>query len=298
MKAVVLEDAPRIAVIARMRDYIALTKPRLNALVVATTAAGWCLGNHDGASALSMAPVVMGTTLVAAGAAALNQVLERGTDLLMRRTRLRPVPAGRMSPRAASEFGLALVAIGLLLLAADVNLTSAMLAFVTVVVYLAVYTPLKQRTPAATLVGAVPGALPPLIGWAGARGDMSLEGVALAAIVFFWQVPHFMAIAWLCRDDYRKAGFPMLPVIESDGRRTGRTALVYAAMLLPISLLPWLAGLAGFVYGGVALAFGCGFWLLAARFAQSRSDETARALFLGSLAYLPLLWIVMIADRA
>ena len=178
------------------------------------------------------------------------------------------------------------------------NLTSAALAFITVVVYLAVYTPLKRRTPAATLVGAVPGALPPLIGWAGARGDLSLEGAALAAIVFCWQVPHFMAIAWLCRDDYRNAGFPMLPVIERDGRRTGHTALVYAAMLLPISLLPWLTGLAGFVYGSVALALGCGFSLLAARFANSRSDETARVLFLGSLAYLPLLWIVMIADRA
>ena len=298
MKAVVLEDAPRIHVTARMRDYIALTKPRLNALVVATTAAGWCLGNQAGAPAHSMATVVVGTTLVAAGAAALNQVLERGTDALMQRTRLRPVPAGRLSPRAASEFGIALTVIGLFLLAADVNLTSAALAFVTVVVYLAVYTPLKRRTPAATLVGALPGALPPLIGWAGARGDLSLEGVTLSAIVFFWQVPHFMAIAWLCRDDYRNAGFPMLPVIETDGRRTGHTALVYAALLLPISLLPSLTGLAGVVYGGVALALGCGFWSLAASFAKSRSDETARVLFLGSLAYLPLLWIVMIADRA
>ena len=296
MKAVALDDAPRIAVTA-LRDYLALTKPRLNALVVATTAAGWCLGNQGGAPARSMATVVVGTTLVAAGASALNQVLERGTDALMQRTRLRPVPAGRLSPRAASEFGVALTVIGLFLLAADVNLTSAALAFVTVVVYLAVYTPLKRRTPAATLVGAVPGALPPLIGWAGARGDLSLEGVALSAIVFFWQVPHFMAIAWLCRDDYRHAGFPMLPVIESDGRRTGHTALVYAAMLLPISLLPSLTGLAGVVYGAVALALGCGFWLLAAWFAKCRSDETARVLFLGSLAYLPLLWIVMIADR-
>jgi len=298
MRAVVLEGAPKISATSRLRDYVALTKPRLNALVVATTAAGWCLGNDVGAPPHSMATVVAGTTLVAAGASAFNQVLERGTDALMRRTRLRPVPAGRISPRAAAEFGLALIASGLYLLAATVNLTSAALAATTVVVYLALYTPLKRRTPAATLVGAVPGALPPLIGWAAARGELSLEGVALSAIVFFWQVPHFLAITWLCREDYRNAGFPMLPVIESDGRRTGYTALMYAGMLLPVSLLPSLTGLAGFVYAGVAVVLGCGFSFLAARFAESRSDETARVLFLASLAYLPLLWIVMIANRA
>jgi heme o synthase len=297
MKAVVVEDAPRVSVTGRLGDYVALTKPRLNALVVATTAAGACLGNQVGAPAQSMAMAVLGTTLVAAGAAALNQVIERDTDAMMRRTRWRPLPAGRMSPRVATEFGIALTAIGLFLLATNVNLTSAALALFTFVVYLAVYTPLKRRTPSATYVGAVPGALPPLIGWVAARGYPSLDGVALSAIVFAWQVPHFMAIAWLCRDDYRHAGFPMLPVIEPDGIRTGRTAVVYAAAALPISLVPWFTGLAGFVYATVAVALGCGFVLVAARFAMCRSDATARHLFLASLAYLPLLWIVMIADR-
>jgi heme o synthase len=285
--------APRVG---RLADYIALTKPRLNALVVATTAAGWCMGRQDNSSAASIAAAVVGTTLVAGGAAALNQVLERDTDALMHRTQSRPLPAGRVSPSAATQFGIALTSLGLLL-PARANVASAALALATIVIYLFVYTPLKRRTPAATLLGAVPGALPPLIGWTAAHGSVSMEGVALSAIVFLWQIPHFMAIAWLCRDDYRNAGFPMLPVVEPDGRRAGRNAFRYAAVLLPVTLVPFVAGMAGPVYAEVALALGVWFLGLAGRFANFRSDAAARSLFLGSLAYLPLLWIVLIADR-
>jgi protoheme IX farnesyltransferase len=284
--------------IVRLVDYIALTKPRLNALVVATTAAGWYLGRQDHSDPTSIAAAVVGTALVAGGAAALNQVLERDTDALMRRTRSRPLPAGRVSITAAAAFGLALTSLGIVLLATDTTLVAAALALLTSVVYLLIYTPLKRRTPGATLVGAVPGALPPLIGWAASHGNVSPGGVALSAIVFLWQIPHFMAIAWLCRDDYAHAGFPMLPVIEPDGRRTGRNAVGYAAALLPVSLVPSIVGMSGPLYAATAVTLGVGFIWLAARFASARSDSAARALFLGSIAYLPLLWMALLANRS
>ena len=185
-----------------------------------------------------MAQAVAGTALVAGGAAVLNQVYERDTDALMRRTRARPLPDGRVPPADARIFGLALAVGGLALLAARANCLAAALAVATLVVYLIVYTPMKRRSPLSTLVGAVPGALPPLIGWTASHGSLSLGGAALFAIVFLWQIPHFMAIAWMYRDDYGKAGFPMLPVIEPDGRRAGRQAVLYAAALLPVSLVP------------------------------------------------------------
>jgi len=280
-----------------LADYLALTKPRLNALVVASSAAGYYLGARMPIDAVDMAQAVAGTALVAAGAAALNQCAERDIDAMMRRTRTRPLPGGRLSPSEALTFGLALFATGLAVLALTVTTLAATLAFVTLVVYLGVYTPMKRRTPLATLVGAVPGALPPLIGWSASHGNIDGGGAALFAVVFLWQIPHFMAIAWLFRDDYGKAGLPVLPVLEPDGRRTGRTAMVYAAALIPISLLPWLIGMTGLSYAAVAAALGLGLLLLAIRFAMMRSNAAARALFLGSIIYLPVLWIVMIADR-
>jgi protoheme IX farnesyltransferase len=166
------------------------------------------------------------------------------------------------------------------------------------VIYLIVYTPMKRRSSLATLVGAVPGALPPVIGWAASRGTLSSGGAALFAIVFLWQIPHFMAIAWLYRDDYRMAGFPMLPVIEPDGRRTGRQAVVYAAALLPASLIPTLIGLSGAAYLVTAAALGTILLGLSIRFARSRSDHSARALFLASIIYLPLIWLAMIVNKS
>jgi heme o synthase len=275
-------------------DFLALAKPRLNVLVVATSAAGYYLGAPAGIQLLSLVEAVAGTALVAGGAAVLNQVFERDTDALMRRTRMRPLPDGRVSPGEARVFGVVLAAAGVGCLMIAANLLAALLALTTIVVYLFVYTPMKRRSPASTLIGAVPGALPPLIGWTAAHGNISTGGLALFAIVFLWQIPHFMAIAWLYRDDYGQAGFPMLPVIEPDGRRTGRQAIVYAAALLPVSLVPALIGLTGSAYFWIALALGVGMLWLSARFALARSDAAARRLFFGSIIYLPLIWIAMV----
>jgi protoheme IX farnesyltransferase len=274
-------------------DYVQLAKPRLNLLVVATSAAGYYLGGPPATDLALMAQAVAGTALVAGGAAVLNQLYERNTDALMRRTRLRPLPDGRVSPADARLFGLGLTIAGLLLLAMRANLLAAGLAFATVFVYLIVYTPMKLLTPAATLVGAVPGALPVLIGWSASHGGVGLGGLTLFAIVFLWQIPHFMAIAWLYRDDYRKAGFPMLSVIDSGGTRSGRQAVLFAAALIPVSLVP-ITTAVSFV---LILALGLVQLGLAVRFAITRSDASARALFVGSITYLPLLWTVMILGK-
>ena len=280
-----------------LADYVALTKPRLNCLVVATSAAGYYLGGRGSTDVMAMTQAVAGTALAAGGAAVLNQLYERETDALMRRTRLRPLPDGRVAPADARIFGIALSLAGLLLLAARANWLAAGLALATILVYLIVYTPMKRRTPLSTLVGAVPGALPVLIGWTASHGSVALGGATLFTIVFLWQIPHFMAIAWLYRDDYGKAGFPMLPVIDPQGRRAGRQAVRYAAALVPVSLAPTFAGISGTVYFVSALALGLALLVLAVRFAATRNDRAARALFLGSITYLPLLWIVMIAGR-
>ena len=281
-------------------DYLSLTKPRLNLLVVATSAAGYYLGAPGAPAAVLGAPMlqaVAGTALVAAGAAVLNQVAERDTDALMRRTRGRALPDGRVPPGDARLFGIILSAGGLTLLAALPHLLAVCLALVTLILYLAVYTPLKRRTPLATLVGAVPGALPPLIGWTAAHGQISLGGVALFAIVFLWQIPHFMAIAWMYRDDYAKAGFPMLPVVDPAGRRAGRQAVVYAAALIPVSAVPALAGVSGAAYLFTALGLGTVLLWLAIRFAATRTDRSRARLFFASITYLPVLLTAMIANR-
>ena len=244
-----------------------------------------------------MAWAIAGTAFVAGGSAVLNQVYERDTDRLMRRTRLRPLPDGRVPVADAGRFGVALALAGLGLLAFRTNVVTTALAISTLVIYLTVYTPMKRRSPVATLVGAVPGALPPLIGWTASHGAISVGGAALFTIVFLWQIPHFMAIAWLYRDDYGKAGFPILPVIDPDGARAGRQAVAYAAALVPTTLAPVLVGLAGGIYLASALVLGAALLALAARFAAARTDESARALFFGSIVYLPLLWIVLVADK-
>ena len=278
-------------------DFLALTKPRLNVLVVATSAAGYYLGSATMPDVGAMALAVTGTALVAGGAAVLNQVYERDTDALMRRTRLRPLPDGRIASGEATAFGLALAAAGLVVLGARTNLLAAALALATLVSYVIVYTPMKRRSSASTLVGAIPGALPALIGWAAARGDLSSGGLALFAIVFLWQIPHFMAIAWLYRDDYARAGFPMLPVVEPGGRRAGRQAVMYTALLVPATAVPALLAVSGTAYLAFALVSGALLMMLAVRFAATRTDASARALFLGTIAYLPLLWAAMIADK-
>jgi protoheme IX farnesyltransferase len=280
-----------------LADFVSLTKPRLNLLVVATSAAGYYLGAVARPDLIAMAEAVAGTAMVAGGAAALNQVYERDTDALMRRTRNRPLPDARLTTGEATLFGLALAGAGLALLAVCANLLAALLALTTLLTYVLWYTPLKRRSPAATLVGAIPGALPPLIGWAASRGDVSVGGLALFAIVFLWQIPHFMAIAWLYREDYGRAGFPMLPVIDPTGDRVGLQAVIYAVLLVPASVIPTLVGLSGVAYLVFAVLSGLALVALAIRFAATRREPAARALFIGSITYLPLLWVAMILAK-
>jgi protoheme IX farnesyltransferase len=244
-----------------------------------------------------MAAASVGTAFVAGGAAVLNQVAERETDALMERTRTRPLPAGRVALHEARVFGITLAFAGLAVLLAAANALAALLALVTLGIYLFIYTPIKRQSPVATLVGAIPGALPPLIGWAAANGAATLGGWTLFAIVFLWQIPHFMAIAWLFRDDYRRARFPMLPVIEPDGRRAGRQAVIFTLALVPVSLVPGFTGVAGEAYLAAALVLGLVLLALAWRFAAERSDVNARRLFVGSITYLPLLWAAMVLNH-
>ena len=281
----------------RFADFVSLTKPRLNMLVLITTLAGLYLASPSGVDGALLAHTLIGTALVAGGAAALNQVWERRTDALMRRTRVRPLPGGRLRTIEGAWFGVLLSLVGLAQLAIAVNVTAALVAAATLVSYVLVYTPLKLRTSLATLVGAIPGALPPVIGWSAATGVISLPALVLFGIVFFWQMPHFLAIAWMYKDEYAHAGIPLLPVLEPDGRRTGQQALMYTAGLWPVSLLPAVIGLAGVPYMIVATILGLLFVWLALRFARERSMTTARTLFLFSITYLPLLLGALVADR-
>lgn len=278
-------------------DYVSLTKPRLNFLVVLTSAAGYYVGVTGPTDLVKMAQAVVGTALVAGGSAVLNQVYERDTDARMRRTRLRPLPDQRVAPLEALIYGVVLSVAGLSTLALATNWVAAALALTTLGLYLFVYTPMKRTSTLSTLVGAVPGALPAVIGWAAARGDIALGGWTLFAIVFLWQIPHFMALAWMYRDDYRNAGFPMLPVVEPDGLRTGQQALLYSAALLPVSIGPSVVGIAGWTYFWLALVLGVGLLVLSARFARSRTDASARELFFGSIVYLPLIWAAMVLNH-
>jgi protoheme IX farnesyltransferase len=282
---------------SRATDFVALAKPRLNLLVVASSLAGYVMAGGDIANAVLVMSSVIGTALVAGGASAFNQVIERGPDSLMRRTRLRPVPDGRLQPGESVIFAALTSTAGVVLLAVAVNALAAAVALATLLIYTLIYTPMKRRTSFSTVVGAIPGALPPVIGWAAARGSLSQGAWVLFAIVFLWQLPHFLAIAWMYRDDYARAGFPMLPVIEPDGRSTGRQAIFYCAALLPVSLAPTLIGITNTAYFAAALALGLIFLGLTFKFARTRAAVDARRLFFGSIIYLPVLWILMIAGR-
>jgi protoheme IX farnesyltransferase len=276
---------------------VTLTKPRLNLLVLITTLAGLYLAEPAGVSTSLLVHTLVGSALVAGGAAALNQVFERTTDALMRRTRNRPLAAGRLGAAEGSALGAVLSIAGLVELAVFTNPTAAAVAGVTLASYVFLYTPLKTRTSLATLIGAVPGALPPVIGWTAATGSISGPAIVLFGIVFLWQMPHFLAIAWMYRDDYARAGIPLLPVLEPDGRRTGYQALLYSAVLWPVSLLPVITGLAGLPYSVVATVLGFLYIGLSVRFAQERSPATARRLFLFSIFYLALLLGALVANR-
>lgn len=282
----------------RTSDFLALTKPRLNLLVLATAMGGYYMGAKGETALPTLVHTLIGTALVAGGSAVFNMVIERRVDGLMKRTRLRPLADGRLTPTEALWFGATLSIVGFVELAWGVNLLAAGVALVTLLTYIAWYTPSKLRTSLSTVIGAIPGALPPMIGWAGATNSLSIEAWVLFGIVFLWQMPHFLAIAWLYREDYARAGFPLLPVVEPDGSSTARQTVAYAAALLPVSLMPTLLHLTSGAYFIGALVLGCALWMLTWRFARERTGRHARWLFFGSIAYLPLLWGLMVADRA
>lgn len=281
---------------SRASDYLELTKPRITALVVLTTFVGFHLGGAGGDPWL-LVHTLLGTALVCAGTSTLNQVWERDRDARMRRTSDRPLPASRLGTGEALAFGVALSIAGLLHLSLLVNMLAAWIAGATLASYVFIYTPLKTRTWLCTAVGAVPGALPPVIGWAAARGTLDAGAWTLFAILFVWQLPHFYAIAWIYRDDYARGGFPMLAVVDPDGAQTGRQILGWTAALLPASLLPALLGLAGRFYTAGALILGVGFLALAVGMALACSVPRARRLFLGSILYLPVLFTLLVLDR-
>jgi len=286
-----LAEKSAVAVLAE------LVKVRLTALVLLTTAVGFYVGWRGAMDYGLMLHALFGTALVASGAAALNQLLERDLDAKMRRTEDRPLPSGRLQPETVLVFGGACAAVGLVYLAWTVNLLTSVLGAITLVCYVVIYTPLKRTTTLNTVIGAIPGALPPLMGWTAARGEITVEGWSLFAIQFFWQLPHFLAIAWLYRDDYARAGFAMLPVLDPEGTRTGRQAVSYALGLLPVSLCPLLFGQAGMAYFVGALILGVGFLFCAIQFARRLSTGAARQLFLASILYLPLLLGLMVMDK-
>lgn len=266
-----------------------LIKARLSLLVLITTLVGFLLGWNGPLDWFLLATTLFGTALSAGGASALNQWWERALDALMKRTEDRPLPAKRLHPRDALLFGFLCCITGTAILFFFVNVLSALLAAVTVVIYVLAYTPLKRRTTLNTLLGAVPGALPPLIGWAAATNDIGIGGAVLFLILWFWQMPHFLAIAWLYRGDYAAAGFRMLSVDDPEGFMTSRQALLYALGLLAVSLLPTLLGMASVFYFATALILGIFFVIAAFFFVKDRTRENARKLFFASIIYLPLI---------
>jgi protoheme IX farnesyltransferase len=282
---------------AAMADYVELTKPRITLMVMLTTMVGFVMGSAARVNVPGLLAVLAGTGLVAAGASALNMLLERRTDALMHRTRNRPLPAGRLRPTDVVAWGFALTAAGVLLLGWRAGALATGVALVTWLSYLLFYTPLKPLTSLSTVVGALPGALPPVIGWAAARGSLDAGAFVLFAILFLWQIPHFLAIAWIYREDYARGGLPMLPVLDPDGKVTGRQAVANSLALLLVSLTPRAAGLAGNVYLVGAVVLGMAFTAVAFRAAIERTAPAARRLFVASIVYLALLCALLIADK-
>ena len=274
-----------------------LTKARLTVLALLTTLVGFYVGVRGPMDYLLMFHTLLGTGLVAGGAAALNQLLERKYDALMQRTEDRPLPSGRLEPDTVLIFGGVCSAAGLVYLVFAVNLLTSLLGAITLGSYLFVYTPLKRVTPLNTAIGAIPGALPPLMGWTAARDAIDIEGWSLFAILFFWQLPHFLAIAWMYREEYARAGYAMLPVFDPDGRRTARHAVSHTLGLLPISLCPFLFRIEGVTYLAGAFVLGVAFLWQAAQFARDLTFPRARRLFYASIVYLPLLLLLMVCDK-
>jgi len=292
------ERAAAVSAFDKPWAYVVLTKPDVTFLVVITTVAGFYLGSNGPMDLVRLAHTLCATLLVAGGTAALNQYVEREMDAVMRRTAMRPLPTGALQAREVLAFGIASIAIGTIWLALAVNWLAALIAFATSISYLCAYTPLKTRTTLATAVGAIPGALPPLIGWAAARGTITQGGWILFAILFVWQFPQFMAIAWMYREDYKRAGIQMLPVVDQSGDITFRVILSMSAVLVPLSLLPFVMGMTGMSYFFGALVLGVlllqvGFWAN-----RNRTNVRAKWLMHATVAHIPLLLLWMTLDKA
>src|ERR1044071_193015 len=287
----------RLSARERIAAYVDLTKPRITFLIVLTAAAGFALASPGRIDYAAMMSAMLGIALLSSGIATLNQYMERDLDGLMRRTANRPLPSGKLMPWEALAFGAGLTVLAEIYLAVLVNPLSALLGLTVISGYLFAYTPLKTRTTLSTFVGAFPGAVPPLIGWTSARGTIDIDAWVLFAILFLWQFPHFLAIAWMYREDYGRAGIRMLPVVEPDGRVTGQQIIVYALMLVPVSLLPAILGISGRTYLFVALFLSLLFLASSIRAALSKSNQHARQLLLASVLYLPLLFGVMVLNR-
>jgi protoheme IX farnesyltransferase len=281
-----------------MRDYLALTKPRITWLILMSTGMGYFFGSKGGWHFLTLFHTLLGTWLLASGTATLNQWFEREADGKMRRTQERPLPSGRMHEERALLFGLLISVAGFFDLQLGVNPLAALLGAVTLGSYLFIYTPLKQRSPHSTTIGAIPGAMPPLIGYAAASGTLTWDAWILFAILFLWQFPHFYAIAWMYREDYERAGIRMLPVVEPDGESTARRILWFSLALIPISLVPKFLSMAGTVYLIGAAVMGLLFLYAGLRITFDRTRQQARRVLLASVVYLPVLYGLMLFDHA
>ena len=282
---------------ALLLDYWELTKPSVVWLILMSTAVGFYMGTSGSWPLILLVHTIIGTALLAAGTGALNQWWEREADAKMRRTENRPLPAGRLRPGPALVFGIFLAAAGTIYLLAAVNVLAAVLGFLTLACYLWIYTPLKSRTPAATFVGAFPGAMPPLIGWVAARASIGIEGWVLFATLFLWQFPHFYAIAWMYREDYARAGIRMLPVVEPSGESTHRQIIASATLLVPLSMAPAWLGMAAWWYAVPAFLLGCAYLAAGIRLARSGAPGDARDLLRASVLYLPVLYLFLLVAK-
>lgn len=281
----------------KLSAYLELTKPRITFLIVLTAAAGFCLGATGAINYLLLTHAMIGIALLSSGIATLNQYMERELDARMRRTANRPLPTGKLLPFEACALGIGLTVGAEIYLALLVNPLTASLGLTVIAGYLFLYTPLKTRTSLSTVLGAFPGAMPPVMGWTAARGTLGMEAWVLFAILFLWQFPHFLAIAWMYREDYGRAGIVMLPVVEPEGRITGQQIVLYTLLLLPVSLLPTVLGISGTIYFYGALVLGVLFLYSSISAAISKSRQQARRLLLASVIYLPLLFALMVLNR-
>jgi protoheme IX farnesyltransferase len=280
-----------------MRDYLELTKPRITVLILISAAVGYSFGCRASFHLLILLHVLLGTALMASGTSALNQWYEVDSDSRMRRTSNRPIPAGRIQPGRGLAFGIFLSTAGFAELWLGTNALAAGLGLFTLLSYMLVYTPLKRRSTACTTVGALPGAMPPLIGYAAASGNLDAQALALFVILFVWQFPHFYAIAWMYREDYARGGIRMLPVIEPDGESTARRIVACSVLLIPISLIPRVLGMTGSIYPAAAIAAGLALLHFGVRLGRERTYRRARHVLLATVIYLPALFAIMVMNR-